>query len=563
MAFDGFVNKAVISELNNYLIGGKINKVHQPNKDELILNIYSNSNNYNLDICINSSNCRINLTSHKKVNPINASSFCMLLRKHLIGAKIENIETMGFDRIIIIKLKTFNDLNDLVNKKIIIELMGKHSNIVLLNDKDIIIDSMRHVSSERNILPANPYAFPSSSKMNINEISKDEFIDIINKNSDFINTISSTFNGFSKSLIYYIINLLNITLDNLTEFDIINFYDYMINLINNINSNKVTCIEFNFNNKNDYTLISSENASELKVNHFLDNYYYLKENNENFENYRNNVLRIILSILKKYEKRLVNIDNKLEECQDMDNYKLYGELITANLYKIDNNTNLDTINLENYYDNNNLVAIKLDRRYSPSVNAKKFFKKYNKLKNTLEIVSKQKLETQKELQYIESVIFSLESATSITEIDDIYLEIQENLLEKKLDIKKATKNSKEISSPIKLNIDGYTVLIGKNNKQNDELTFKIASKNDLWFHAKDIQGSHVILKTDNNEKISNDIINKCASIAAFYSKAKSSSKVEVQYTEVKNIKKPKNSKPGFVIIHTYKSILVFPNNIYN
>lgn len=563
MAFDGFVNKAVISELNNHLIGGKINKVHQPNKDELILNIYSNSNNYNLDICINSSNCRINLTSHKKVNPINASSFCMLLRKHLIGAKIENIETMGFDRIIIIKLKTFNDLNDLVNKKIIIELMGKHSNIVLLNDKDIIIDSMRHVSSERNILPANPYAFPSSLKMNINEISKDEFIDIINKNSDFINTISSTFNGFSKSFIYYLINSLNITLDNLTELDIINFYDYIINLINNINSNKVTCIEFNFNNKNDYTLISSENASELKVNHFLDNYYYLKENNENFENYRNNVLRIILSILKKYEKRLVNIDNKLEECQDMDNYKLYGELITANLYKIDNNTNLDTINLENYYDNNNLVAIKLDRRYSPSVNAKKFFKKYNKLKNTLEIVSKQKLETQKELQYIESVIFSLESATSITEIDDIYLEIQENLLEKKLDIKKATKNSKEISSPIKLNIDGYTVLIGKNNKQNDELTFKIASKNDLWFHTKDIQGSHVILKTDNNEKISNDIINKCASIAAFYSKAKSSSKVEVQYTEVKNIKKPKNSKPGFVIIHTYKSILVFPNNIYN
>lgn len=559
MAFDGFVNKAIINELTNSIINGKIIKVHQPNKDELILGIYLNNNKYNLDICINSSNCRINLTSEKKPNPINPTSFCMLLRKHLIGAKIRQIDTIGLDRLIVFHLETFNELNDLVNKKLVVELMGKHSNIILLNENDTIIDSARHISADRTILPANPYTFPMSDKININDINDKEFVNMFQEHSNsFSNFISSHFYGFSKVHINYIVNLLNINVDNISESDIIKFYDYIINIVSNINSLNVKCINFEFNNKNDYILISSENTSELEINNFIDNYYSSKEKNENFENYRNNVLRIILSILKKYEKRLCNINSKLEECKNMDTYKLYGELITANLYKLNNNINLESVTLNNYYDNNNSITILLDKRYSPSVNAKRFFKKYNKLKNTLEIVTTQQEDTKKELNYIESIIYSLHSASSIDEVDDIYLEIQENLLSKKIDDKKVGKNSKETSSPIKLNIDGYTVLIGKNNKQNDELTLKIASKSDLWFHAKDIQGSHVILKTDYDKDLNENIIYKCASIAAYYSKGKNSSKVEVQYTEVKNIKKPKNAKPGFVVFSKYKSILVQP-----
>ena len=559
MAFDGFVNKAIINELNNSIMNGKIIKVHQPNKDELILGIYLNNNKYNLDICINSSNCRINLTSEKKPNPINPTSFCMLLRKHLIGAKIRKINTIGLDRLIVFHLETFNELNDLVNKKLVVELMGKHSNIILLNENDTIIDSVRHISSDRTILPANPYNFPMSNKINITDITDKEFVDMVHKRSNnFISFISSHFYGFSKVHINYIVNLLNINVDNISESDIIKFYNYILNLISSINSLNVNCVNFEFNNKNDYILISSDNTSELEINNFIDNYYSSKEKNENFENYRNNVLRIILSILKKYEKRLCNINSKLEECKNMDKYKLYGELITANLYKLNNNINLESVTLNNYYDNNNSITILLDKRYSPSVNAKRFFKKYNKLKNTLEIVTTQKEDTKKELNYIESIIYSLHSASSVYEVDDIYLEIQENLLDKKIDNKKVVKNSKETSSPIKLDIDGYTVLIGKNNKQNDELTLKIASKSDLWFHAKDIQGSHVILKTDYDKDLNENIIYKCASIAAYYSKGKNSSKVEVQYTEVKNIKKPKNAKPGFVVFSKYKSILVQP-----
>lgn len=192
---------------------------------------------------------------------------------------------------------------------------------------------------------------------------------------------------------------------------------------------------------------------------------------------------------------------------------------------------------------------------------KDFFKKYNKLKNALEIVSKQKESTKKELDYIESIIYSLTSASSINEIDDIYLEIQENLLDKKINNKNKNKKQKEASFPIILNIDGYTVYIGRNNKQNDYLTFKIAAKNDLWFHSKDIHGSHVILKIDSDKDINEDIIYKCASLAAYYSKGKNSSKVLVEYTFVKNIKKPKDSKPGFVTFTNYRTVLVEPKEL--
>lgn len=411
-------------------------------------------------------------------------------------------------------------------------------------------------------MPANPYSLLPSEKKNISDISLEEFNEIVNLSpNNFINTISSYFYGFSKSFIDYIVSILNINFEQVSSADISNFYQYIRNLLSNIDNLKVDCAHFEFNNKLDYVLISSENTSELKINTFLDNYYSSKEKSEYFENYKNNILRLILNHLKKYQKRLANIDKKLEECKQMDNYKLYGELITANLYKINNRFNTDTICLENYYDNNKQINISLDKRYSPAVNAKIFFKKYNKLKNALEIVKKQKEETKNELTYIESIIYSIDSATTINELDDIYLEIQETILNKKITSKKTLKIKKENSSPLTFNINGYTVYVGRNNKQNDSLTFKFANKNDIWFHAKDIQGSHIVLSLANQSTPSEDTICKCASVAAFYSKAKDSSKVEVQYTEIKNIKKPKNSKPGFVVFHQYKSIIVNPKEI--
>ena len=558
MAFDGFVNKAIVNELNTSIKGGKIVKIYQPSKDEFIYTIYANGNKYNLYICINSSNCRINLTSTKKDNPLTPPNFCMVLRKHLIGSKIKSIETRGLDRLVIFHLETYNELNDLINKKLIIELMGKHSNVILLNENDIIIDSARHISSARNILPANPYSLPESSKINIYDLKSEDFLKKFkNSQSSFMKFVQNNFYGFSKTFINYVLDILKIEIQNITDYNIATFYEYIIRLSNNIDLLRIDCIDYSFNNKMDYVLISSENTSDLKVNTFIDNYYTYKEKSENFENYRNNVLKLILNILKKYEKRLSNINIKLKECNDMDKYKLYGELLTANLYRINNNINIESISLENYYDNNDLIEIKLDKRYSPSVNAKRFFKKYNKLKNTLEIVSKHKEDTKKELDYIESIIYSLNSANNLNDVDEIYLEIQENILNNQ-PVSKQKNKPENKSVPIALDIDGYNVFVGRNNKQNDYLTFKVANKEDLWFHTENIHGSHVILKLNKSKEITDDIISRVASIAAYYSKGRNSSKVNVQYTEVKNIKKPKNAKPGFVVFNHYKTIMVEP-----
>ena len=274
--------------------------------------------------------------------------------------------------------------------------------------------------------------------------------------------------------------------------------------------------------------------------------------------------------MKKYKKRLYNIDEKLKECDDMDKYRLYGELITSNLYRIPNR-NVDEIELENYYENNNKIKIKLDKRFSPSINAKRFFKKYSKLKNALIIVSEQKADTLKELDYIESVIYELENCSTIEEIAFIYEEISENdIFKEKASLKanikknkvkksKLTKNKTVSFNPIKYTVDGYTVFVGRNNKENDYLTLKFASKTDLWFHTKDFHGSHTILKLDNNLPYpNNDILIKVAELAAKHSKARNSSNVPVDYCEVKFVKKPSGSKPGMVIYTNNKTLNVNP-----
>ena len=561
MAFDGIVAKSIVSELKKLLIGGKINKIYEPTKNEIVLDIY-NKEKFILNICIESTNCRICLTNHLKENPKQAPNFCMLLRKYLTSSKIISIETLELDRIVIITLESYNELNDVVHFKLIVELMGKHSNIILVNNNNIIVDSIRRIASEqatRTILPANPYIFPTSDKFNLLKMSREDFLNKINSedNKNLINICTNNFMGISKSFINFTLQKLKINSNNYSENDLENLYKYIIDLLTQEN---ISCEEFELNGKKDFTV--SKASSALSINCFVDEFYFNKENEELFNSYRNNVLKLILSLLEKYNKKLINIREKLDECNDMDKYKLYGELITSNLYRINNNINLDNIELENYYDNNNLISIPLDKKVSPSLNAKKYFKKYNKLKNTLQIVSKQKNNIVNEINYLESIIYSLNFSNNINDIDDIYLEIQENIIDRKISTKQASKNIDNSSSPISLNIDGYNVLIGKNNKQNDLLTFKLSSKNDLWFHAKDIHGSHVVLKLDDVNDVSDNLIEKCASIAAYHSKAKDSTKVLVEYTYIKNLKKPKGSKPGFVTLTNYKTVLVKPLNIF-
>lgn len=317
-------------------------------------------------------------------------------------------------------------------------------------------------------------------------------------------------------------------------------------------------------NTQDYSvcLSSSDKLENLQANFFIDDYYFKKEINENFISYRNNVAKLILDNMKRLNNKLSNINTKLKECSNTELYKLYGELITNNLYRI-NDTHLSEIAIENYYDDNNIITIPLDKSISPYINAKKYFKKYHKLKNAKQIVEEQKKQIEVEIDYLESIIYEFETAVTIADIDNIYSELSENFANKntkqvrknKLS-KKVLNTSAKIGQPLKYEIDGFTVIVGKNNKQNDYIT-KQAKPDDIWFHIKDNHGSHTILKVENTSP-SQDTINKCASLAAFHSKASNSSNVPVDYTYIKYVKKPSKAKPGMVIYTNYKTVNVQP-----
>ena len=566
MAFDGIVTQAITHELKNDLIGGKIDKIHQPDKNTILLGIYSNSIHYALNICIDAHNCRINLTTNSKENPLVAPNFCMLLRKHLIGGKISTIEMYGLERLVKINIETINEFNEIEIKSLIIELMGKHSNIILINDKNIIIDSLRHIWATdtiyRDILPSRTYSFPTSEKLDYTKISDiySIFQDNLNLSvEEFSKLFANTFNGFSLSFIKSALEKCNITTIN--KENLLKLQKYINNILTFPNNLYFTEVYKN-NKLSDFTLSLGNNVTVEKfyLNKFIDNFYFSRETEETFNNCKNNALKLVTDSQKKLLNRLNSINTKLKDCEEIDKYRLYGELITSNLYKL-TNTHTDYIELENYYDNNNLIKIPLDKKYSPNINAKHYFKKYNKLKNALQIVSVQKAETENELNYIDSIIFEIELTSSTKEIQEILDEISENLIKKKVSQKKKnTKNTKKKKqekqySPLHFNIDNFDVYVGKNNKENDWLTFTFANKNDIWLHTKDIQGSHVILK-NSGQNVSDDTLVKCAKLAVEHSKAKFSSNVPVDYCKVQYVKKPNSAKPGMVIFTNNKTISV-------
>ena len=410
---------------------------------------------------------------------------------------------------------------------------------------------------------------PPNDKLDFIETDFDTFANVINNfnnTNNLISIISTKFNGMSKCFITNVLEELNIDSDSYSDKELKEVYNFLKQLVENIGTQNVVTV--NKNNK-DYVLHLEKNDEPLQTNFFLDDYYKEKEDTSLLVNYRNNLLKLVYSSLKKITKKVNNIDLKLKECKNMDTYRIYGELITANLYRINNDVNISTINLENYYDNNKLIDIPLDNSISPQLNAKNFFKKYNKLKNTLDIVSKQKIEASKELNYLESIIYELEDASTIEDLEEIDSEISENVLFKNNNkyknnnnshIKKNKINKRKVHDeyePITYNVDGFTLYVGKNNKQNDYITTKLGKNEDLWFHTKDARGSHCLLKC-NGSKVSDDTIVACCKIAAYHSKARLSSNVPVDYCYIRNVKKPSNSKPGMVVFTNNKTINVNP-----
>ncbi|MFR0822145.1 MAG: NFACT family protein [Clostridia bacterium] len=569
MAFDGIVTKQIVTELQSCLLNGKINKIYEPNKNEILIGIYANGHNYALDIDISSNYYRLHITTYSKPNPTNAPNFCMVLRKHVIGYRITDIVMDGLERIVTISLEGFNELNDRTHKTLIIELMGKHSNILLLNENHRIIDSIRHLDqstgSYRDILPARPYVEPNSDKQDFLTISYSDFETSFAPNISLSKQFCEHFTGISPTFIKVCLDTLQIQDSQYTNADLKKLYTYIKEILSKLGTSAVSCSLVQ--NGADYTIkLQPHTDTLLQTNFFLDDFYHLKQTDDLLKQYRNDLLRFVLAALKKVNKKIYHIHQKLQECYNMDTYRIYGELLTSNLYQIDNHARLESITLEDYYHNNQPITIPLDASISPSYNAKKYFKKYNKLKNTLAIVSTQKEEAQKELDYLESVVYELESVTQISEIDDIYQEISENILlkpnKKTVSVKKNKvdkRKTQDTYEPLVYQVNGFDLYVGKNNKQNDYLTTKLGKNEDLWFHTKDIRGSHALLKCNGMAtSIDQDTICTCAQITAFHSKAKLSSQVPVDYCFVKHVKKPSGSKPGMVIYTNYKTVYVDP-----
>ena len=613
MAFDGFILNAVTAELKNSILSGRVQKIYEPNPNEILLSIYANGLQYALCINVSSNNYSIHLTTSKKENPLAVPNFCMLLRKYLINFKVTNITTFGFERIVMLEFSGNNESHEIVLRKLVVELMGKHSNILLLDEENKIIDSLRHFSKEngsyRNIMPKFDYEFPLSDKKDIRKASELDMMQLLDSIQPTETSLADFFvnhyTGVSKTLLQSIISQCQI--DNTLNPQNCNLIlQTLLQLADAINEQQVKCISIGedytlssdtrsqisnqtLNEKlnkitNDVNIKKEVNNNPFPVNFFLDDYYTNKEEREQFLSFRNQILNFILAKSKKLSKKLMGIDEKLKECTNMEKYKLYGELLTSYLYQI-SNEHISEITLENYYEENTPITIPLDISISPNENAKKYFKKYHKLKNTYTIVQGQKQELEQEIAYLESIIYEIQSAKTISDLNAIYEEIETSFLKKPNGNTKNLKNKKMSSglkhgnfkqkqlnpntkkkqngkgaSPseiLQLQIDNFQVLVGRNNKQNDELTFKIAKKEDIWFHVKDLHGSHVVLAT-NGKTPSQETINKVASIAAYYSKAAQSSNVPVDYTFIKYVKKPSNSKPGMVIFTNQRTVNVQP-----
>lgn len=577
MALDGLVIHSIVSELSSKILGGKIDKVYQPEDDEILLHIRNDKENFKLVLSASSSNPRVYLANnYKKENPINAPMFCMLFRKYIQNGIIVDISQIEFERIIKITVESFDELKEKTKKDIYIEIMGRHSNIILTHSVDNkIIDSAKRIpfsiSRVRQILPGMTYTLPpKQDKLNpLNNISKDDFINTLKEfNGPVFKSIYSKFLGISPIVSKEIcfrsnlddkIDIIDLSLDNFNS--LYKEFNTLFNLINNNNYNPCIVINESIDKVIDFSCINLSLYKDLtfinnnSMSKILEDYYQTKDTKDRIHQ-RSSDLRKSISI--KLDRLYHKLEKQKQELIDSNNaeiFKIKGELLTSYIYMIEKG--MDSVEVANFYDPEyKNIIIHLNKNLTPSENAQKYFKKYNKMKTAKKEITHQIELNLDEINYLENIMLSIENCDNLDELLDIREELtKEGYLKGKIknkkDTKLTTKPHEFISS------DGFKILVGKNNKQNDHLTLKVADNNDIWLHTKNIPGSHVIVKTD-GKSISDETIYEAAMLAAFFSKSKMSSQVPVDYTKRKNIKKPNKAKPGMVIYETNSTIYVTP-----
>ena len=578
MAFDGLVVHAISDELSSKLVGGKIDKVYQPENDEIVLHIRNNKENFKLVLSASASNPRVYLSkNYKKENPINAPMFCMLLRKYIQSGNIVSVSQVGFERIIKITVESLDELKAKTTKDIIIEIMGRHSNIILTHEENKIVDSIKRippsVSRVRQLLPGMTYVLPpAQDKLNpLDKISKDKFKETI---SEFDGSISkciySKFLGISPIVSKEICFRSNLDISkpasSIDGIDFDNLYKEFSNVIFNIkdgNYNPCLAIDSSIDKLIDFSSIDLTLFDSLKVVHdesissIIESFYANKDAKERINQRASDFKKSISIKLDRLYNKLKKQKIELKESDNANIYKIKGELITAYIYMIEKG--MDFVEVQNFYEEDcPLIKIDLNKNLTPSENAQKYFKRYNKLKHAKKEITTQIGLSLEEINYLENIILSIDNCDNLAELDDIKEELQKlGYMRGKVKSKK-DKNNLTTKPNEFLSSDGFTILVGKNNKQNDFLTLKIANNDDLWMHTKNIPGSHVIIKTEGKE-IPESTIFEGAMLAAFFSKSKMSSQVPVDYTLKKNVKKPNGSKPGMVIYETNSTIYVTPS----
>lgn len=579
MSYDGIVTASVVSELKNKLINSRIDKIHQPENDEIVMSLRSPNGNYKLLLCANSSNPRVHITNTSKENPITAPLFCMLMRKHLSSGKIIDISQQDFDRIIKLDIESYTELGDLTVKSVIIEIMGKHSNIILINSDKKILDSIKHVdftvSAVRQILPGLIYELPpKQDKLSPKMAGYNEILEIVQKfpNGTLIDkNILSEFLGLSplisREIVYRFFGETRVFSEELKENDKENFARHIFNFFTDILDKKFSpCLILDKSTKKPSAfscvkLSQYENIgiteSNDSISEIIESFYVNRDIHDRITQKSAHLVKLLNNNIDRCEKKLKIHTENLEKSKNREKYKIFGDLITANMYMLE--YGMSEARVTNYYSENaETVTIPLKPELSPSKNAQRYYKLYNKQKTTEKYSAEQIKSAKEEKYYLETVLESLSKAESQAEIFEIQEELSEQGYIAKINSKK--KKFQKKSKPMKfVSSDGYTILIGRNNKQNDELTIKMAYSTDIWLHTKIIPGSHTIIRTNGGEEVPKRTILEAAQLAAYFSKAKNSTQVPVDFTEVKNVKKPNGAKPGLVIYDFYNTVYVQPN----
>lgn len=567
MAFDGITVAALTKELKETICDGRIAKIAQPESDELLLTIKTKEGQRRLSISASASLPLIYLTNDNKPSPMTAPNFCMLLRKHIGNGRIVDVSQPGLERIIQLRIEHLDELGDLRQKTLVIEIMGKHSNIIFCDEKDQIIDSIKHVpaqmSSVREVLPGRPYFIPDTMEKQDPLTAADEDFSraLRGKPMRISKAVYTSFTGISPVVAEEICYLAGIdsqmTASDLTDDMLTHLYrqfQYYMEDVRNGAFNPV--IYFDGNTPKEFSALPLTHFQNLEkkeygsISEVLSTYYATKNALVRIRQKSADLRHIVQTALERNRKKYELQSRQLKDTENRDLYKVYGELINAYGYQLPEGSK--ELTALNYYTGEE-ITIPLDPVKTPQENAQKYFARYNKQKRTYEALTELISETGDEIRYLESV----ESALDIALYEEDLTQIKEELSQAGyIRRRQQKKKAKILSRPLHyVSSDGYHMYVGKNNLQNEELTFHFASGNDWWFHAKGVPGSHVILKSGGDE-VPDRTFEEAGRLAAYYSKNRGSEKAEIDYIEKKHVKKVNGGRPGFVIYHTNYSLVI-------